>query len=129
MILLFSAAGFAGWLLATGAFFMWGELILTPGANVWMLFGLSALVGAAFAFLVIRFLAPDPADRAEAAIGLAFPGMILNAFIVQNFQQVFVKIDPMQGQTYGAMLLIGYSAVVFMGLLTTSISARDERVT
>jgi hypothetical protein len=128
MILISAGLGFLIWLLATGAFLLWGDLILTPGANVFVLFALSAMISLVIAFFAIRVIAPDAADRAEAAIGLAFPGMILDAWIVQNFQQVFVRIDPLQGQTFAAMMLIAYGAVVFMGLLMTSISARDERV-
>jgi hypothetical protein len=129
MILKTAGLGFVLWLAATAIFYFWGHLFFTPDPQGHMImFTACVFVCAAIAFFALRWLAKDAADRAEAAIGLAFPGMFLDAFVVQNFQTVFPQIDPLLGQTFGALMLLGYGAIIFTGLLMTQISAQDEQI-
>jgi hypothetical protein len=129
MILKSAGIGLVLWALGTALFRYAGHFFFTPDPDILTLvFALTVAVMVAITFLVLLFLGEDPSDRAEAAIALAMPGMLLDVWVVNHFDQVFPNLDPMLGQNFGALMLLGYAAMIITGLFLTRMAPKDEQV-
>lgn len=129
MILKAAAIGFVLWLAATLAFRFFGQHFFYPDDQAQMiLFGAAVPAVAVLTWLCLRLLGEDQSDRAEAAIALAFPGMLLDVYVTANFQSVFPNLDPMLGQSFGALMLLAYATIIVTGLFFTRLAPKDERI-
>ncbi len=129
MILRATAVGFVLWLIATLAFRFLGPSFFTPAlATHALAFIATPVATAAIAFFLLRMLRAAPGDEAEAAIGVAFPGMILDAIVVNNFPIAFPGIDETLDGVFGAHMLLAYAAIIFTGLYFTRLAPQDERI-
>jgi prolipoprotein diacylglyceryltransferase len=129
MILKAAAVGFLLWLVATAAFRFAGQYFFVPDPT-WqtVLFVACVPVVALITMGVLKLLHEDPSDRAEAAIALAFPGMLLDAYVTNQFDVVFPNLDPILGQNFGALMLLAYATMIITGLFFTRLAAKDERL-
>jgi hypothetical protein len=129
MIVRAALVGLILWLLATGAFRFVGAQVFYPDVNghlPWFIATPVVMVG--LAWPCMRLLRVRLGDEAEAAIGLALPGMALDAFAVLNFEALSPAIDPSLDTTFAALVLVAYAAVVFVGLFFTRLAPEDERL-
>jgi Family of unknown function (DUF5367) len=129
MIVRAALLGLILWLAGTAAFRFAGPAFFSPdpGGHL-MLFIATPIALVASAWLSMRLLRVRPGDEAEAAIGLALPGMALDAFAALNFSTVFPQLDPTLDTTFAALVLVAYGAVIFAGLLFTRLQPEDERL-
>ncbi len=129
MILRAAGVGFLLWLAFTAAFRFAGQYFFIPDETLMLaLFIATPLLMAALTFLLLRLLREARGDEAEAAIGLAFPGMFLDVFVTREFPSVFPNLDPALDGAFGALLLLAYGAVVLTGLMSTRLAPQDERI-
>jgi hypothetical protein len=129
MILKAAAVGLILWAAATALFRFAGHFFFVPdSAILTLVFSLSVPLVALVTFLVLMWLGEDPSDRAETAIALAMPGMLIDVWIVNNYDTIFPNLDPMLGQTFGAFMLLGYATMIITGLFLTRMAPKDEQL-
>ncbi len=129
MIIRAAIAGFVLWLIGTLAFRLAGTYFFYPDENLLLgLFIAAPLVMIAVTWALMKLLGVAPGDQAEAAVGIALPGMALDVFATREFSTVFPDLDPTLDATFGALMLAAYAAVVFAGILFTRIAPQDERL-
>jgi len=129
MIIRAALAGFVLWLAGILLFRLAGQSFFYPDATVMLalLFG-APVVMVVIAWAAMKLLRVARGDEAEAAIGLALPGMVLDVFAVREFVTLFPNLDPTLDADFGALMLAGYAAVVFAGILFTKLAPQDERL-
>jgi len=129
MILRAAAVGFLIWLIATAAFRFFGQYFFVPDEGPrFILFVSAPFLMVILTLILLRLLREARGDEAEAAVALAFPGMLLDAFVVHEFSRVFPNLDPTLDSAFGALMLLSYGTVVLTGLMTTRLAPRDELV-
>jgi hypothetical protein len=127
MILRAMGLGFLLWLVVAAAFRFAGQMFFLPDER--MLAFLSAPVaGVAATFVLLKLLREARGDEGEAAIGIALPTLLLNAFLTHEFPSAFPNLDPTLDATFGAWSLLFSGSILFMGLSMTQLAAQDERV-
>lgn len=129
MIIRAALVGFVLWLAGTLAFRFYGERFFAPDADGHViLFVAAPILMVALAWAAMKVLRVRPGDQAEAAIGLALPGMLLDAYAVYQFPVIFPNLDPTLDGVFGALMLVSYAAIVFAGMLFTRLQPEDERL-
>jgi hypothetical protein len=129
MILRAAALGFAYWFLCTLALRLFGDVLAPLGQGQFALLFGAVMVGVPLiTFASLKFVRVARGDEAEAAISIAFPGMLLNAILMQNFDAVFPMLNSDLGFTFGAASLVGYGAMIFSGLMFTKLAPEEEGV-
>lgn len=129
MILKAAAVGLILWAAATALFRFAGHFFFVPdGAILMLVFSLTVPLVAALTFVILMWLGEDPSDRAETAIALAMPGMLIDVWIVDNYDIVFPNLDPLLGQTFGALMLLAYAVMIVTGLFLTRMAPKDEQL-
>jgi hypothetical protein len=129
MIMRAMGLGFVLWLIATAVFRFAGQMFFLPDETPRMiLFIATPIVVGLVTVLALKLLKEARGDEAEAAVGLALPGMLLDTFIVHEFAQVFPNLDPALDSIFGALMLLAYATVLFVGLSMTTLAPQDERV-
>lgn len=129
MILRAMALGFALWLANAALFRFAGGLFFLPSlAPPYLLFAAAAVIGVAVTFIALKLLGEARGDEAEAAIGVAFPSLLLNALLVHEFAAAFPSLDSALDGVYGALAMLYAAAMVFTGLVMTRLAPQDERV-
>jgi hypothetical protein len=129
MVLRAALLGLLMWLLATAAFRFAGHVFYDAGTiGPTVIFYAAAPVMIGVAWLVVRLLRVTRGDEGEACVALAFPGMLLDAFVVPSFGVAFPNLDPTLDGEFGGTMLIAYAAIIFTGLLLTRLSPQDERL-
>ncbi len=128
MILRATLLGFVLWLVVTLALRFFGQDFFFPGEGVYALLIASPIVMGGFTLLALRVLREAKIDRAEAAVALAMPGMALDVYALNTFANVFPNLDAALDGAFGAIKLLGYTAMLLVGLFTTRIAASDEKL-
>lgn len=129
MIVRAMGLGFVLWLIAAAAFRFGGQYFFTPDETPRLiLFVATPVVSGIATFICLKLLKEARGDEAEAAVGLAIPGMLLDAFSVHEFPTVFPNLDPTLDGTFGALMLLAYASVLFVGLSMTKLAPQDERI-
>lgn len=129
MVLRAALLGLLVWLCFIAALRLWGEFFYESGTlGPAILFWVAAPASAGLAWALVRLLRVSPGDEAEASVGLAFPGMVLNAFVLPSFGSVFPLLDPTLDGEFGGAMLIANAAMIFTGLMLTRLSPQDERI-
>ena len=129
MIIRAALLGLIGWFAATLAFRFLGEIFFYPDAGGHLLMFIATPIAmVAATWLAMKLLGVQSGDQAEAAIGLALPGMALDAYAIIEFSTVFPNLDPTLDGVFGALMLTAYAAIAFAGLLFTRLQPQDERL-
>ena len=129
MIMRAMGLGFVLWLIASIVFRFAGQYFFTPEETPRIIvFVATPIIIGIVTFLSLRLLKEAHGDEGEAALGLAIPGMLLDAFIVHEFPRVFPNLDPTLDGAFAALTLLAYSTVLFVGLSMTKLAPQDERV-
>jgi hypothetical protein len=129
MIIRAAGLGILLWLAIAVAMRFLGQRYFMPGEAYFL--GMAAALFVAMpivTFAGIRFLKAQRGDEAEAAIAMAFPGMLLNTFVVREFTTLFPDIDFTLDSTFAALMLFAYAVMIFTGLMMTRIAPQDERL-
>jgi len=111
---LFFAIGFLVWLLATIVFRLAGHLFfLDDDPAILTLLWLATIIALfSFAVLLFRWRRLTRAQQFEAAALMVIPGMVLDAFITEGFEMVFLNMSADAAGSFGAWLLIAYASVL-----------------
>lgn len=129
MILRAMGLGFLLWLALIAAFRFIGQYVFNPDETTRLALFLAApIVGALLTFVLLKLLREARGDEAEAAIGLAFPGMLLDVFVFHEFPRALPNIDPTLDGTFAALAILFNAAIIFTGLCMTRLAPKDERV-
>lgn len=129
MILRSSLFGFVLWLVTTAALRFAGQDIFHPGEMRLLVLMIAwPIVMAGLTFFVLRVLHEAKVDRAEAAVAFAMPGMALDVYALNAFDKVFPNLDAALDGAFGAIKLLGYLAILLVGLATTRLAPADERL-
>lgn len=129
MILRGMGLGFVLWLINAALFRFFGQLFFTPtAAPPVLMFAITAVIGAAITFLLLKLLREARGDEGEAAVSVAFPSLLLNAFLTFDFATIFPNLDGALDGVYGAMAMVYAAAMVFTGLVMTQLAEKDERI-
>lgn len=129
MILRATLLGFVLWLIVTLSLRFFGQEFFHPGeARLYALLIASPIVMGGLTVLALRLLKEAGIDRAEAAVALALPGMALDIYALNAFGNVFPNLDASLDGAFGAIKLIGYTAMLLVGLVTTRLAPTDERL-
>jgi uncharacterized protein DUF5367 len=129
MIVRAMGLGFLLWLAVAAVFRFAGPYFFLPAETPRMLAFIAAPIAATVAtFVLLKLLKEARGDEGEAAIGLALPGMLLNAFACYQFASVFPALDPALASAFGAWALLFGGSILFMGLVMTQLAPQDERI-
>jgi len=129
MILRAMGLGFVLWLLATALFRFAGQYFFLPDeAPRLILFVATPIVTSLATIACLKVLKEARGDEAEAAIGLALPGMLLDVFTAHEFARVFPNLDPTLDAAFSALLLLSYGTILLVGLSMSRLAPQDERV-
>jgi Family of unknown function (DUF5367) len=129
MILRATLLGFVLWLIVTLTLRFFGQDFFFPGeGGIYALLVASPIVMGGLTVLGLRVLGEAKIDRAEAAVALAMPGMALDVYALNAFPNVFPNLDASLDGAFGAIKLLGYTAMLLVGLFTTRIAASDEKL-
>jgi hypothetical protein len=127
MIMRAMGLGFVLWLAVAAAFRFGGDMFFLPDQRM-LAFISAPIAGVAATFLLLKLLREARGDEGEAAIGIALPTLMLNAFLTHEFPRAFPNLDPTLDATFGAWSLLFCGSILFMGLSMTSIAPQDERL-
>jgi hypothetical protein len=129
MILRATSLGFVLWLIITLVTRFYGQEFFHPGeTGIYILLIASPIVMGVLTVIGLRLLGEANIDRAEAAVALALPGMALDIYALNAFGNVFPNLDASLDGAFGAIKLIGYTAMLLVGLVTTRLAPSDERL-
>ncbi|MDJ1430687.1 DUF5367 family protein [Halostagnicola sp. A-GB9-2] len=112
--------GFAIWLIATVAFRLVGQVLISPDTP-YIIAGLFVVTIPAMVLLTIgafRWRAVDSTHRPLAAILLVTPGMVLDAIVLPFFGTVFPNMVVESAQYFGGFLLLAYVLALLVGLFS-----------
>ncbi len=129
MILRAMGLGFLLWLAIVALFRFAGQYILTPDETQRMIaFVATPPIMWLVSYALLRLLKEARGDEAEAAIGLALPGLFLGAFVTHEFARVFPGMDPTLDSAFGGLVMFAFASVLFLGLCLTKLAPQDERI-
>lgn len=129
MILRAMGLGFVLWLAVSCLFRFAGQYFFLPDETPRLICFIAApVVGALIAFVLLRLLKEAHGDEAEASIGLAFPGLLLDVFLVHEFPRVMPNLDPTLDSAFAALTMLFYATILFIGLSLTRLAPQDERL-
>lgn len=127
MIIRAMGLGFVLWLASMVLFWFAGDMFFKPG-NELPVFILAPIIASILTFFCLKLLREARGDEAEAAIGLALPGMLLDSVVVHEFDIVLRNMSPSMETPFAALMLLAYGSVLFVGLSMTKLAPQDERV-
>ena len=129
MIIRAMGLGFLIWLAIVAVFRFAGHYILTPDEMLRMIaFVATPPIMWLVSYACLKLLKEARGDEAEAAVGLALPGLFLGAFVTHEFARVFPNMDPTLDSAFGGLILFAYASMLFLGLCLTKLAPQDERV-
>ena len=127
MIIRAMGLGFVLWLASMILFRFAGHMFFEPGKEL-LPFVAAPAIAAILTFVCLKLLKEAPGDEAEAAIGLAIPGILLDAVVVHEFDIALPNVSPSMETPFASLMLLAYGAVLFVGLSMTKLAPQDERV-
>ena len=129
MILRAAGIGLVLWLIEIAALRFAGPAFFTPDwAPSIAAFAVTGIVSALLMFVILKLLREAHGDEAEAALGVALPGLLLSAMAANLFPSWLPNLDPVLDGVYGAHMMVQAAAISFTGLFFTKLAAQDERV-
>ena len=127
MIIRAMGLGFVLWLASMILFRFAGDMFFKPG-NELPVFIATPIIAGILTFLCLKLLKEAPGDEAEAAIGLAIPGILLDAVVVHEFDIALSNVSASMETPFASLMLLAYGAVLFVGLSMTKLAPQDERI-
>jgi hypothetical protein len=129
MILRGMGLGFLLWLANAALFRFAGQYFFFPSvAPPFLLFAVAAAIGAIITIVLLKLLREARGDECEAAVAVAFPSLLLNAFLTHEFAMAFRNLDAGLDGVYGGLAMFYAAAMVFTGLAMTKLAPQDERL-
>lgn len=129
MILRAMGLGLVLWLANTAIFRFAGQYFFLPSvAPPYLLFAIAIVVGAACTFVCVKLLGAARGDEGEAAVGVAFPSLLLNSVLTHEFAMVFPDLDAGLDGVFGGLAMLYGASMVFTGLMMSKLKPQDERV-
>ena len=129
MIVRAAILGLLAWFAATLSFRLYGQIFFAPDPGGHLtLFIAAPIVAIGLTWVAMKLLRVQPGDEGEAAVAIALPGMVLDAYAVSEFATVYPNLDPTLDGTFGALMLVAHAAILFAGLLFTQLAPQDERL-
>lgn len=129
MILRGMGLGFVLWLATMALFRFAGQYFFLPDETPRLICFIAApIVGVIVTFVLLRLLHEARGDEGEAAVTLALPGLLLDAFVVREFSTVMPNLDPALDTEFAALALVFSGAILFTGLLMTRLAPQDEKL-
>jgi len=129
MIVRAMGLGFLLWLAIAVAFRFAGHYVFRPEMDTRLIVYVSApLLGIVAGLVLMQVLREAPGDEGEAAIGLSFPALVLNAVAALEFDLAFPNLNTSTAPLFGAWTLLFVGAILFVGLWMTKLAPQDERV-
>lgn len=92
------------------------------------MFAITAIIGTAITFVLLKLLREAHGDEGEAAVSVAFPSLLLNALLTYDFATIFPNLDGALDGIYGAMAMVYSAAMVLTGLIMTRLADKDLRL-
>lgn len=108
------------WLIATVVMRLWGHTFFIAENNLSMggSFLFSLLFLPSLTYGLLRWQRVHSAQRRDAVICLAIPGMLLDVVTTYFFTQVYPNVLPTADGAFGAWLLWGYALALLTGFIT-----------
>ncbi|HVZ98833.1 MAG TPA: DUF5367 family protein [Caulobacterales bacterium] len=129
MIIRAMGLGFLLWLAVAALFRFAGQYFFLPDESARLIcFVAAPILGVVAAFVLLKLLREAPGDEGEAAVAVAFPSLLLDAFVVRDFSRVMPNLDPTLDTEFAALMLIFCAGILFTGLLMTHLAPQDEKV-
>lgn len=121
--------GFLLWLVVVGVFRVFGQDFFPLDGTIRLRAFIAAPVVAGIATaILLRLLREAPGDEGEAAIGIALPVVLLNAFVTHEFDTALPNLSPTLDSAFGAWALLFGGSILFTGLSMSTLAPQDERV-
>jgi len=121
--------GFVLWLATVAVFRFFGQDFFTLDGDVRLRAFIAAPILAMIATaIVLRLLREARGDEGEAAIGIALPVILLNAFVTHEFATALPNIPERLAGMYGAWSLLFGGSILFAGLSMSTLAPQDEQV-
>jgi hypothetical protein len=111
--------GFLVWLCATILFRLAGQYFFIVG-NAGILVVLYLILIPVLGLISIAVFNSCKLNRSESigsATLMVLPGMLLDSFCVQFFEDIFPNMPTTDSKTFGAWLMFAYAIVLIFGLL------------
>lgn len=114
--------GFLIWLLATLAFRLAGQFFFITDSAAILTSLYLAVIPALIMISVLTFkkFKLSGLENIVAGVLLVLPGMVLDTFVIQFFEQIYPNMPSSQAATFGSWLMWAYSVVlltsIFIGL-------------
>ncbi len=114
--------GFLIWLLATLAFRLAGQFFFITDSAAILTSLYLAVIPALILISVLTFkkFKLSGLENIVAGVLLVLPGMVLDTFVIQFFEQIYPNMPSSQAATFGSWLMWAYSVVlltsIFIGL-------------
>lgn len=116
------AIGFLIWLLATLAFRFAGQFFFITDSAAILTSLYIVVIPALILISVLTFkrFKLSGLENIVAGVLLVLPGMVLDTFVIQFFEQIYPNMPSSQAATFGSWLMWAYSVVlltsIFIGL-------------
>jgi hypothetical protein len=119
-IVLLSILGLIIWIAGTIYYAHAGPAILeTTGRRYWINFIVLPLASLVLCIGIFRWRDIPSVDWSAAALLLAIPGMLGEAFVLVNFATFMPKVHSSSGGRYGAILFVTYAVVLAVAEVVT----------
>ncbi len=114
------AIGFLIWFLATLTFRFAGQFFFITDSPVVLTSLYAAVIPALILIAVLTFkkFKLSGFENIVAGVLLVLPGMILDTFAIQFFEQIFPNMPSSRAATFGSWLMWAYSVVLFTSVVT-----------
>ncbi|MNJ96365.1 hypothetical protein D3C87_140890 [compost metagenome] len=112
--------GFLIWFLATLAFRFAGQFFFLTDSTVVLTSLYVAVIPALMFIAALTFnrFRLSGFENIVAGVLLVLPGMILDSFIIQFFEQIFPNMPSDRAATFGSWLMWAYSIVLLTSIVT-----------
>lgn len=111
--------GFLIWLLATLAFRLAGQYFFITESSIVLTILYAALIPAMTIISIVTFkkFKLSGLENVAAAVLMVLPGMIIDTFVIQFFEDLFPNMPASRAATFGSWLMWAYSIVLVTSII------------
>lgn len=115
----FLGIGFLIWLLATLAFRVAGQYFFITESPIVLTILYLAVIPALALISAVTFKKFNliGLENVLAGVLMVLPGMIIDTFVIQFFEDIFPNMPSSRAATFGSWLMWAYSAVLVTGVI------------
>lgn len=115
----FLGIGFLIWLLATLAFRVAGQYFFITESPIVLTILYLAVIPALALISAVTFKKFNliGLENVLAGVLMVLPGMIIDTFVIQFFEDIFPNMPSTRAATFGSWLMWAYSAVLVTGVI------------